>query len=73
MSGYILRELGADSCFGSSLMGSSRVDRSMCVGVVNVIVAAGAEETDGAELREDWLAARARRRDNMDGMASFQM
>jgi hypothetical protein len=54
-------------------MGSSLVDRSMCVGVVSVIVAAGAEATDGAKLREDWLAARVRRRDKMDGMASFQM
>lgn len=54
-------------------MGSSLVNRSMCVGVVDVIVAAGAEATDGAELREDWLAARVRRRDKMDGMASFQM
>jgi hypothetical protein len=43
MSGYILRELGADS---SSLRGSSRVDHSMCVGVVTVIVAAGVGTTD---------------------------
>jgi hypothetical protein len=46
MSGYILRELGADSCIGASLMGSSAVDRSMCVGFVTIIVAAGAGTTD---------------------------
>ena len=46
MSGYILRELGADSRINGSLMGSSPVDRSMCAGVVIVIAAAGAGSTD---------------------------
>ena len=37
--------------------------------VINiVIVAAGAGLTDRAELREDWLTARVRKRDKMDGM-----
>jgi len=46
MSVYIFRAWGPDSCLSPSLMGSSPVGRSMCVGVVTDIVAAGTGGTD---------------------------
>lgn len=48
ISGYIFRAMGADSCVEASLMGPSLATLFMSVGVVAIIVAAGAgaERTD---------------------------
>ena len=75
ISGYIFRAMGTDSRVEPSLMGSSLTARSMRVGVVTVVVAAsaGSGKADCADWREDWLAARVRKRDKIDGMSYFQM
>ena len=46
ISGKIFRAMGADSCVEASWIGSSLTARFMSVGVVVVIVAAGAERPD---------------------------